>query len=83
LEGIVTFDLPPEVWKVLKDEPDLLWEINKRFIDDMIEQGKAFVITVGEGKKIGEGLAREQKYLDILVNDGILTIIGGVYVPIK
>jgi RHS repeat-associated protein len=81
--GGTFFDLSEEVWKLLEKDPELLWEVNKQFIDDMISQGKEFHI-VTSGKDIGKGLARELEYLNDLVEKGIVFYddVRDVYVPI-
>ncbi len=82
LEGMGYFDMSPEVADLLKNNPDLAWSVNKQYMDDAIAAGKKIAITLGEDRKIGEGLAEELKYLDELVDTGILEYVDGIYIPL-
>jgi RHS repeat-associated protein len=77
LEGVTYFDMPKEAYDALtKASGDLVWEVNRQFLDDSIAAGHGFVITVGEGKEIGRYLQREIEYL---TQHGY-TLVDGVFV---
>jgi hypothetical protein len=64
LEGLTYFDMPKEVYEALKQAPgDMVWEVNRQFLDESIAAGHSFVVTLGEGKEFGKYLQREIAYL--------------------
>ncbi|MGC8788277.1 MAG: hypothetical protein ACP5Q1_12705, partial [Anaerolineae bacterium] len=77
LEGLTYFDMPKEVYEVLKQAPgDLVWEVNRQFLDESIAAGHSFVVTLGEGKEFGKYLQREIEYL---IQNGY-KLVDGVFI---
>jgi RHS repeat-associated protein len=80
LEGLVHFDMPTQVWETLRQAgDDVVWAVNKQFLDNAIAAGNEFVVVLGEGRTAGRWLIREIEYL---LEKGY-RLINGVYVPVN
>jgi hypothetical protein len=64
LEGLTYFDMPTEVYQALKQAPgDMVWEVNRQFLDQPIAAGHSFQVTLGGGKDFGKYLQGEMEHL--------------------
>ena len=45
--GYTYFDMPPKIWDMLSEHPDIAWSINQTFLETMVNQGNAFTYYSG------------------------------------
>ena len=64
MEGLTYFNIDDELWKSLQLAGDeVIRAVNIQFLDDSIEAGHSFIVTIGEGKPIGKWLQMEIEYI--------------------
>jgi hypothetical protein len=61
VEGFTYFNMPDEVWNLLKPRPDIVRKINAGFLDDAISVSKSFVV---KNDWWGDGLIYELRHLE-------------------